>query len=65
MSEKKRFKLNGAVVNSNAMELPMAEKCVDLAHAALREHYTEKVGPGRWRVRNWSTRFLGVCAPFW
>ena len=45
-TEKKRFKLNGAVVNHNAMEIPMAEKCVDMAHAAIRDFFTEKVGGG-------------------
>ena len=42
-SEKKRFKLNGAVVNHSAMELSLAEECVDFAHTAIRDHFTEKV----------------------
>jgi hypothetical protein len=42
-SEKKRFKLNGAVVNHSVMDLPMAEQCVDVAQAAIRDHYTEHV----------------------
>jgi hypothetical protein len=53
--EKKRFKLNGAVVNHCAMDHDLAEQCVDLATAAVRDYYTEQVRkmssiPLRWGV---------------
>jgi hypothetical protein len=44
MAEKKRFKLNGAVVNHCAMDMPMAEKAVDFAIEAIRDQNTEQVG---------------------
>ncbi len=43
MAEKKRFKLNGAVVNHSAMEMPMAERAVDFAIEAIRDQNTEQV----------------------
>lgn len=43
MSEKKSFKLNGAIVKLNGMPMNMAEQAVDFALEALKDNNTEKV----------------------
>lgn len=43
MSEKKTFKLNGAIVKLNVMETAMAERAIDVALRAIKSNNTEKV----------------------
>mmetsp|Transcript_24302 Transcript_24302/g.68268 ORF Transcript_24302/g.68268 Transcript_24302/m.68268 type:complete len:95 (-) Transcript_24302:203-487(-) len=42
MSEKKTFKLNGAIVKLNVMEMSMAERAIDIALRAIKANNTEK-----------------------
>ena len=43
MSEKKSFKLNGAIVKLNQMPMAMAEQAVDISLAAIKDNNTERV----------------------
>eukprot|EP00500_Bicosoecida_sp_ms1_P014936 CAMPEP_0203828056 /NCGR_PEP_ID=MMETSP0115-20131106/60421_1 /ASSEMBLY_ACC=CAM_ASM_000227 /TAXON_ID=33651 /ORGANISM="Bicosoecid sp, Strain ms1" /LENGTH=94 /DNA_ID=CAMNT_0050737115 /DNA_START=243 /DNA_END=527 /DNA_ORIENTATION=- len=42
MSDKKTFKLNGAIVKLNQMETVMAERAIDVALRAIKSCNTEK-----------------------
>ena len=42
MSEKKSFKLNGAIVKLNQMPMAMAEQAVDISLAAIKDNNTER-----------------------
>ena len=46
MSEKKSFKLNGAIVKLNQMPMKMAEQAVDISLAAIKDNNTERVRRG-------------------
>jgi len=56
MSEKKSFKLNGAIVKLNVMPMALAEQAVDIALQAIKDNNTERV-----RARACVCGAAGVC----
>lgn len=51
MTEKKRFRLGPAIVNINAMTLPLAESVVNIAAQALKDEMTEEAVAGAIKKR--------------